>query len=87
MRGTWKSFVVSFLDIDQVLIVLLNEVRNLLNVTGTSIWLKDKESGDVVCRQAAGVQVEKVHNYRLKAKSGIAGWVCASGQSVIISDT
>ena len=77
----------SILDIDQVLVVLLNEVRNLLNVTGTSIWLKDKESGDVVCRQAAGVQVEKVHNYRLKAKSGIAGWVCASGQSVIISDT
>ena len=44
MHGTWKSFVVSFLDIDQVLVVLLNEVRNLLNVTGTSIWLKDKDS-------------------------------------------
>ena len=77
----------SILDIDQVLAVLLNEVRNLLNVTGASIWLKDNESGDVICRQAAGVQVEKVRSYRLKAKSGIAGWVCASGQSVIISDT
>ena len=77
----------SILDIDQVLTVLLNEVRNLLNVTGASIWLDDNESGDVVCRQAAGVQVEKVRSYHLKPKSGIAGWVCVSGQSVIVSDT
>ena len=77
----------SILDIDQLLTVLLNEVRNLLNVTGASIWLVDKESGDVICRQAAGVQVEKVRSYHLKPKSGIAGWVCASGQSVIVPDT
>ena len=77
----------SILDIDQVLTVLLNEVRNLLNVTGASIWLVDKESGDVVCRQAAGVQVEKVRSYHLKPKIGIAGWVCVSGQSVIVFDT
>ncbi len=77
----------SILDIDQVLAVLLNEVRNLLNVTGASIWLKNEESGEVICRQAAGVQVEKVRNYRLKTNSGIAGWVCVSGQSVIVSDT
>ncbi len=77
----------SLLDIDQVLAVLLNEVRNLLNVTGSSIWLEDKESGDIVCRQAAGVQVEKVLGYHLKPKSGIAGWVCVSGQSVMVPDT
>jgi len=77
----------SILDIDQVLTVLLNEVRSLLNVTGASIWLKDKESGDVICRQAAGVQVEKVRGYHLKQKTGIAGWVSATGQCVMVPDT
>jgi len=77
----------SILDIDQVLTVFLNEIRNLLNVTGTSVWIVDTESGDIICRQAAGVQVDKVRSYHLKPKSGIAGWVYVSGQSVIVSDT
>lgn len=64
-----------------------SEVRNLLNVTGASIWLKDKESDDSVCRQAAGVHVEKVRGYRLKQKTGISGWVAALGQNVVVSDT
>lgn len=64
-----------------------SEFRNLLNVTGASIWLKDKESGDIICRQAAGIHVEKVRGYHLKQKTGISGWVSASGQSVIVSDT
>ncbi len=77
----------SILDIDQVLTVFLDEIRNLFNVTGSSVWIVDTESGDIICRQAAGVQVDKVRNYHLKPKSGIAGWVSASGQSVIVSDT
>jgi len=77
----------SILDIDQVLTVLLNEVRNLLNISGASIWLVDRESGDIVCRQAAGVHTKKVRGHRLKEKNGIAGWVAASGQSVIVFDT
>ncbi len=77
----------SILDLDQVLTVFLSEVRNILNVAGTSIWLVDKESGDVICRQAAGVHVEKVRGYRLKQKNGIAGWVSTSGQCVMVPDT
>jgi len=77
----------SILDIDQVLTVFLSEVRNLLNVAGTSVWLVDKESGDVICRQAAGIQVKKVRGYRLKQKNGIAGWVSTSGQCVMVPDT
>ena len=85
---SWMGRILnSILDIDQVLTVLLNEVQNLLNITGASIWLKDKERGDIICRQAAGIHVEKVRGYHLKQKAGIAGWVSASGQSVIVSDT
>lgn len=85
---SWMGRILnSILDIDQILTVLLSEIRNLLNVTGASIWLKDKESGDIICRQAAGIHVEKVRGYHLKQKTGISGWVSASGQSVIVSDT
>ncbi len=85
---SWMGRILnSILDLDQILTVLLSEIRNLLNVTGASIWLKDKESGDIICRQAAGIHVEKVRGYHLKQKTGISGWVSASGQSVIVSDT
>jgi PAS domain S-box-containing protein len=77
----------SILDMNQILAVVLNEVRCLLNVVGSSVWLVERESGDVVCRQASGIKVKKVRGYHLKLNEGIAGWVSATGQSVIVADT
>jgi DNA-binding CsgD family transcriptional regulator/signal transduction protein with GAF and PtsI domain len=54
---------------------------------GSSIWLKDQKTGEVVCRQAAGFQRGVVKGWRLAPGEGVAGWVSSRGKTVIIPDT
>ncbi len=76
----------STLDLDEVLLAVLEEVRRLLDVVAVSIWLIDQDTGDLVCRQATGPQSEIVQGWRLPPGEGIAGWVVEHGDSLIIPD-
>lgn len=76
----------STLDLDQVLIAVLEEVRGLLGVTASSVWLIDRETDELVCRQAIGPQSEVVRGWRLMPGEGLAGWVAHSGENLIVSD-
>jgi PAS domain S-box-containing protein len=76
----------STLDLDQVLIAVLEELRGLLEVTASSVWLLDHETGELVCRQATGPQSEIVRGWRLMPGEGLAGWVAGSGENLIVSD-
>jgi PAS domain S-box-containing protein len=82
-----SQMLTSTLDIDQVLTVLLEELRLLLNISACSIWLTDAETGDLVCRQAAGAKSEQVIGWRLKSGQGLVGWAARHGKSLLISDT
>lgn len=77
----------SSLELDRVLATILETIRNLFGVVGSSIWLKDQATGEVVCRQAAGFQRNLVKGWRLASGEGIAGWVSSYGESVILPDT
>jgi two-component system sensor histidine kinase/response regulator len=77
----------STLDLDQVLVVVLEEVRRLLGITACSVWLIEPETGEVFCQQATGPQSDVVRGWRLAPREGIAGWVAYSGESVIVADT
>ena len=77
----------SSLELDRVLATILEAIRNLFGVVGSSIWLKEQPSGEVVCRQAAGFQRNVVKGWRLAPGEGIAGWVSSYGESVILPDT
>lgn len=76
----------STLDLDRVLAIVLDEVRDILNVSAVSIWLAD-ETGGLVCRQSSGPAAATVRGWRLKPGEGIAGWVMSHGQSLIVPDT
>jgi PAS domain S-box-containing protein len=76
----------STLDLDEVLLVVLSEVRFWLEVVAASIWLVDQETGELVCRQSSGPHPEVVRGWRLAAGQGIAGWVVNSGESVLVED-
>ncbi len=76
----------STLDLDEVLLAVLEEVRRLLDVVAVSIWLVDRDTGELVCRQATGPQSEIVQGWRLAPGEGIAGWVIEHGDSLIIPD-
>ncbi len=76
----------SILDLDLVLGTVLEEVRGLLEVVACSIWLLDRETDELVCRQATGFKSEAVRGWRLAPRQGIAGWVVRSRESSIVSD-
>jgi PAS domain S-box-containing protein len=76
----------STLDLDQVLVTILEEVRRLLDVTACSVWLIDSETEELVCRQATGPQNEIVRGWRLAPGEGLVGWVARSGENLIVPD-
>jgi transcriptional regulator with GAF, ATPase, and Fis domain len=77
----------SSLDLDQVLHRVMEELRRLLRVTACSVWLREVETGDLVCHQCVGPSCERVQGWRLSPALGIAGWVTRNGVGVIVPDT
>jgi PAS domain S-box-containing protein len=77
----------SKLNLDQVLVIVLEEVRRLMNIVGSSIWLIDAKTGDLVCRQATGNYGETLRGWRLAPGKGLAGWVADHDESLILQDT
>jgi PAS domain S-box-containing protein len=77
----------STLDLDEVLVTLLEEVRRLMNIAASSIWLVDNAAGEVVCRQVTGPQSGMVHGWRLQMGKGIVGWVVERGKGLVVPDT
>jgi DNA-binding CsgD family transcriptional regulator len=77
----------SSLELNHVLGTILEEIKNLFGVVGSSIWLKDQATGEVVCQQAAGFQRNVVKGWRLAPGEGVAGWVSSKGKPLILSDT
>lgn len=76
----------STLDLDEVLATILDEMRELLGVTGGSIWLRDPQTGDLVCRQATGPDREEVRRWRLAPGQGLVGWTTSHGETLIVQD-
>jgi len=81
---TSQTFVEN-LDLDEVLVKILDELRSMLGVAG-SLWLLDHVSGELVCRQASTPGQDEVVGWRLKPGEGIAGWVAENNQSIITPD-
>ncbi len=78
---------VSTLDIDQVLVTVLEEVRHLLDVTACSIWLDNPETGELVCHEIIGPQNEVIRDWYLSLAKGLASRAVRSGESLIVPDT
>ncbi len=77
----------STLDLQEVLTIVLEEVRQLLGIVAASVWLIDPETGELVCQQATGSQSERVRGWRLPVGQGLVGWAALTGENVIVADT
>jgi len=77
----------SSLELDQVIVSVLEEVRRLMGVLGSSIWLIDENTGELVCEEATGDYRETLRGWRLAPGEGLAGWVVQHGESLIAPDT
>ena len=78
--------LISSLEINDVLISMLEELRHLLNARASAVWLVDKATGELVCLHSSGKGNEAIRNTRLPAGVGIVGWVASSGQSDLTQD-
>ena len=78
--------IISSLDLDQVLVTLLDKVREAAMAEACSVALIDQASGDLVFRQAVGGAAQKMIDLRLRPGEGLGGWVVQHRQSVLIPD-
>ncbi len=76
----------SMLDLDEVLIAILEEVRHLLDVVAGSVWLLEQPGGGLICRQSIGPNHELVRGWYLPPHEGIAGWSIEQNEGVIVPD-
>ena len=78
--------ITSTLDLDQVLILLLDHVRQAADAEACSVALLEKETGDLVFRQAVGGVANAVIGLRLQPGENLAGWVAQHRQTAIVLD-
>lgn len=76
----------STLDLDQVLNVLLKEMRDVLGVETCSVWLVNPEMDELICRQAIDPQGDVLRRGCLPLGRELADWVAHHGQSLITPD-
>ncbi len=78
--------ITSTLDLDRVLNTLLESVRQVTGAEACSAALLDPEQGDLVFCHAVGAASQAVIGLRLKSGQGIAGWVAAHQQSLLVPE-
>ena len=77
----------STLDWNQVLKIVLTEMRQLLNISATSFWLYMPETEKIVCQQAIGQTSDTLIGWQLEMGQGIVGQTAQTGATIIIADT
>lgn len=70
----------------ELLEIMMSETERALRAEAASIILVDDKTGELYFEIATGEKKEEVKQIRLQPGEGIAGWVAASGQSVLIAD-
>jgi PAS domain S-box-containing protein len=78
--------ITSTLNLEHILRLLLERVRDLLQVDAVSVALLDEPSGELVFEAASGEGAVGVLGVRLKPGQGIAGWVAETGKPLVVND-
>ena len=76
----------STLNLDRILHLLLEQVRDLLGIDASSIALRDEQTGELVFEVASGEGAVGVLGIRLQPGQGIAGWVAETGKPLLVQD-
>jgi len=76
--------IVSTLDFESVLKLVIGEVRSLLDTEAASVLLRDPASDDLVFAAVAGFK--ELVGTRMPIVRGIAGWVMQNRQPVLVQD-
>jgi diguanylate cyclase (GGDEF)-like protein len=73
-------------EIEEILEQIMVQVSRLLQPKAWSLLLQDEQTGDLEFTVAISDVAESLKGVRLPAGHGVAGWVAANGESLIIQD-
>src|SRR5438477_432780 len=76
----------SSLDLDELLAVLLERVRSVLEVDTCAVLLLDEERNELLASAAVGLEEEVEQGVRIPVGKGFAGRVAAERQPVVLDD-
>ncbi|MBC8078511.1 MAG: GAF domain-containing protein, partial [Chloroflexales bacterium] len=79
--------ITSTLDPERVPALIMEQMRDLLEVEEGSLLLLDEQAGDLVFAYAGGSIGEQLIGQRLPRGAGIAGNVLSTGQTAIVNNT
>jgi GAF domain-containing protein len=65
---------------------IVDVARAIFDARATSITLLDEETNELVFEAVSGEGSDTIVGTRFPAERGVAGWVAASGQSVVLDD-
>ena len=78
--------ITSTLDLQKTLTLVTDQTTRLMGVAAASVVLRDDENEEVWFAAASGEGSDAVLGVRMPLGQGIAGWVAANGEAVIIPD-
>lgn len=76
----------STLDLDNVLTRVISLINASLGVEAGSVFLIDRDSGDLVIRTLVGQEAISVDGLHIPRGKGIAGWVYKHGETALVND-
>jgi GAF domain-containing protein len=71
---------------DELLQSVVDVARAIFGAAASSIMLRDAAAGELVFRSVSGAGAQALVGRRFPVTSGIAGWVAASGEPMIVGD-
>lgn len=78
--------LLSAIDLDDCLKILVNRVASYMSVEIVSIMLTDNDKKRLIVKIAKGLDEKIVQNYSTKIGEGVAGWVGKTGEPLLIKD-
>ncbi|MGD9504571.1 MAG: GGDEF domain-containing protein [Syntrophobacteraceae bacterium] len=80
------STLTATLDLSEILNIIMKKVGELLNPENWSLLLVEDDKEHLSFEIAVGEGAHAIKGNRLKVGEGIAGWVAATGESVLVPD-
>ncbi len=83
---TVTDAALAYLELDELLAVLLPKVREILHADTCAVLLLDDETDELVARAAVGIEEEVEQGVRIPVGGGFAGRVAAERMPIVLPD-
>jgi signal transduction histidine kinase len=76
----------STLDLEKLLASIIESAKSVMDVKASSLMLLDRNTGELIISVPTGPVKAQLSDFRIPPGKGIAGWVVAHGEPLIVPD-